>query len=206
MTPPDSVRTDPAFETFELSDGDAPTEVPYTNASAIGTEHARATWALAAREQLIDTAGSYQAVITYKELADSVQARTRIRTDQLRHYWVGDVLGRVARDCTERGEPLLSSLCVDASGSVGTTYAAVVLEVRGKAPKDSDDHAATERLACYKHFGATLPHGGGTPALTSQLSAKRTRDRKAAAEDKPLNVCPIHFTTFSVTGVCDQCE
>ena len=58
-------------------------------------------------------------MITSKELAAPVMERSNINTKRPTHYWIGDVLGRVAADCAERDEPLLSSLCVNAEGSVG---------------------------------------------------------------------------------------
>ena len=42
-------------------------------AREVGPEEARAAWALAARDVLIETARQYRAVITYKELAAEVQ-------------------------------------------------------------------------------------------------------------------------------------
>jgi hypothetical protein len=183
-------------------------DVHYTNASAIGSEAARAAWALAAREALIETAQVYNSVITYKALAEYVQTRTLVRTKQLTHHWIGDVLGRVAVDCGQRGEPILSALCVDSTGSVGAAYANAVRAVLGDDIGDADDHAAAERLACYGHFGAHLPPGGGVAALTPALRQRRERARKskAASPDKPLNVCPTCNTLLPASGVCDYCD
>ena len=87
----------------------------------MGNEESRVQRAAAARPLLIDTAGEYRGVVvTHKELADKVQARSGIRTKQLTKHWLGDVLGLVARDGEARDEPLLSALCVNALGSVGT--------------------------------------------------------------------------------------
>ena len=85
----------------------------------VGSEVARNAWAEAAREVLLDAAARYRTVVTHKELASEVQERTGVRTTQLTHYWVGDVLGRVAAACAQRGEPLLSSLCVNTGGQRG---------------------------------------------------------------------------------------
>lgn len=134
----------------------------YTTAAAVGSEHARAVWALAAREHLIETARTYHAFVTYADLADFVQERSLIRTGQLMHYWIGDVLYRVAQECVERREPLLSSLCVDATGSVGQTYADTVLTLAHEQVDDPDQHAAQERLDCYRRFGAPSPPTGGS--------------------------------------------
>ena len=43
----------------------------------------------------------------------------------------------------------------------------------GPLPGDLDMHAAEERLRCYQSFGADLPPGGGRPALTPQIAARR---------------------------------
>ena len=96
---------------------------PWQDAADVGAEEARTAWALAARDGLLDVARRYHSVITYKELAALVQWRTRIRTTQLIQHWIGDVLTRVAVDCAARDEPNLSSLCVNAEGSVGDGYA-----------------------------------------------------------------------------------
>lgn len=179
----------------------------YTQASEIGDEAARSTWALAAREVLITTAGSYHAVITYKELAALVQERALIRTDQRTHYWIGDVLGRVARDCAARNEPMLSSLCVDATGSVGKGYAAAVGELRDLSTVDADDHAAQERLLCYRHFEADLPKGGGVPALTPQLRERRDRAfARVVVSDKMPTICATCNMALPASGQCDYCD
>lgn len=209
--------TDPSDSPQTELTESAPAKVRYTNAKTVGAEHARATWALAARELLIDAAKSYHSLVTYQELAEFVQRRTLIRTDQLMHYWIGDVLTRVAKDCAQRREPILSALCVNASGSVGAGYASVVHEIRGEVLDQPDVHASHERLDCYRHFGADLPAGGGVPALTPQLEVKRIRSRPrpgssprtpatARSPEKPLNLCPVHFTQLPATGVCDDCD
>jgi hypothetical protein len=166
----------------------------------------RSAWAVAARDLLLVTAGQYRALITYKELAEGVQRTTGIRTKRLMHYWIGDVLGRVAAQCAERGEPLLSSLCVNAAGSAGPSYGASVKAATGTAPEDLDEHAADERLKCYQHFGATLPAGGGKPALTAKLSAARSRDRaKRRAVEVATQICPVCQLQLPATGICDNC-
>jgi hypothetical protein len=205
-----------------------PAKVRYTNAATVGTEHARETWALAARERLVDAAREYHALVTYKELADFVQERSLIRTSQPMQYWIGDVLTRVARESTQRGEPILSALCVNAHGSVGEAYATAVEVYRGETPADPEQHAALERLECHRHFGADLPPGGGEPALppkpkittvgaraskpAAQKTAQKTAVKKPAAKkpatpaEKPAAFCPVHFTQLPATGICDLCE
>ncbi|MCW2846946.1 MAG: hypothetical protein JWR90_920 [Marmoricola sp.] len=182
-------------------EGDAPLD-----ASDVGENTARTAWAGCAREVLIQTAKKYHSVITTKELATAVTERSNIHTKRPSHYWIGDVLARVAAECTERSEPLLSSLCVNADGSVGASYAPTVISARGSLDGDADDHAARERLECYRTFGADLPAGGGTWALTPRLSASRSRERRAAAADKMPPLCPKCHTAVPSTGICDYCD
>ena len=197
---------------FEVEGPDQP-NLPYTTAAVVGQEHARATWALAARERLVEAAKVYHSVVTSKELSEFVQRRSLIRTNQLQQHWLGDVLRRVSATCAENGEPLLSSLCVDANGRVGARYVTAVETYRGELVEDADEHAAKERLECYRHFGAELPPGGGVPARTNHLRSKRSRtatttraEPKAVPVEKPLVMCPVHFQVVPATGVCDLCD
>jgi hypothetical protein len=173
--------------------------------------------------------------VTYKELADWVQERSLIRTKQLHMHWIGDVLARVSTACLERREPLLSALCVDARGHVGPGYAVAVEMQRGAPVTDLDDHAAEERLACHRWHGAELPEDGGKPVVTvrtpaprqasragtrsaggqgaspraatpARTPAPRTARASAPAAEKPLAVCPVHFTVLPATGICDDCD
>lgn len=124
--------------------------------------HAKDGSAEAARPVLEPVARNHHATITYQELATRLQDETGYRTRMLFHYWIGDVLGRVARTCHSGGEPLLSSLCVDAGGSVGEGYGVPLGQTYGiELPDDLDEHAALERLRCYQHFGAELPPAEG---------------------------------------------
>jgi len=180
------------------------TEVPQEVAE-IGVEESRAAWAEAARPILIEVAQHYHAVITYKDLAVEAQRVTGIHGTQQMHYWIGDVLGRVSRDAFERGEPLLSALCVKADGTVGERYAAAVAETTGDLTEDADDHAAVQRLACYRFFHAPdLPVDGGSAALTPQLTARRARAKKVRLAEAPIDVCPTCNTQLPATKVCDN--
>jgi hypothetical protein len=170
----------------------------------VGPEEARAAWAVAARDILVPTARNYRGLITFKELAAAVQEQTGITTTQLTTYWIGDVLTLVALDCQERGEPNLASLCVDATGSVGAHYVAIVARVTGEAPEDGDLHAADERLECHRAFGAELPTGGGTRALSTQEKSRRDRAKKAAPYDG--NTCPKCNMELPANGSCDYCD
>ena len=154
-------------------------------------------------------AGRYNALVTYRELAGLVQLRSGIRTNQLVHYWVGDVLARVARVCADRDEPLLSALCVNEDGSVGAGYAKAVIAVRGELVGDPDDHAATERLACYRAFGADLPDGRRQARpwrRRSRACAHRERARRCdQAAGSRATVCATCNMAIPATGVCDNC-
>jgi hypothetical protein len=177
----------------------------WREASDVGIEESRAAWAEAARPILIEVAKHYHEVITYKALATEAQRVTGVRTSQQMHYWIGDVLGRVSRDSYGRGEPLLSSLCVNADGSVGERYAASVADTTADLTDDGDDHAALQRLECYRHFeAADLPADGGSPALTPALAARRARAKKVRLAEAPIDVCPTCNTQLPATKVCDN--
>jgi hypothetical protein len=200
------VLRDLGFEVTAVESADVPDDDGWRNASDIGTEAAREAWALSARDVLIEVARRYHSTITYKEVSSQVQDRTRIRATQAAHYWIGDVLGRVAAENERRGEPLLSSLCVNVQGSVGDAYSVAVKAARGETPADGDDHGALERLACHTYFEAPdLPANGGVAALTSKLAGSRSRARKAAIAERPANICPTCHMQIPATGVCDNC-
>ncbi len=182
---------------------DAGTDTEQTD---VGLEEAQAAWADAAREMLIGTAGRYHHVLQSKALAAGVQERTGITAVQRVHQWLGPVLDRVAADCARRGEPNLTALCVNTEGSVGKGYAETVTAHTGEVPEDPDAHAAVERLACHTHFEARgLPADGGTAMLTPRLSASRSRLRKIALEDRPVESCPECFMVLSAQGTCLNC-
>lgn len=196
-------------------------DVPWIEAATIGSEAARETWALAARHILADAAAEYHAVITVQELGDAVQQRSRIRTRQAPHYWIGDVLYRVASDCNRRREPLLSALCVRADGTMGDWYADTVLTLRAETVADADEHAAVERLECYRRNGAELPPGGGEPArparaagsrarastgTTSRPTARVVKPARVAKTDVAPKVCDRCFMALPASGLCDYCD
>jgi hypothetical protein len=186
---------------------DLPVTGEWREAAEVGDDVARAAWADAARDELLEVAGRYQSVITTKDLALQVQQRSGIRTGQRAHYWIGDILGRVAADSADRGEPLLSSLCVNAEGSVGDIYATIVLEIRGETLEDPDVHAAQERLALHQLFDAKgLPEEGGNAMLTPKLAASRARARKVRAMERVVPTCPTCYTELPATGHCNYCD
>ncbi len=213
---------------FRVTTADDPEAVvPLTGAwrdvGEVGADETRDAWAAAGREVLLEAAGRYRATVTPKTLALEVQRRTGIRTRQLPHQWLGEVIGRVAVDGAQRQEPLLASLCVDDFGRVGDGYAVAVLAAGGERPEDPEHHAAHERLACYRHFQAVgLPADGGStaalrpePRATRSAAPRATRSTRTAAAkpsprptkpaDRPVTICPTCFMALPATGVCDYC-
>lgn len=199
--------------------------------SEVGHAAARTAWAEAARPVLEEAAGRYRSLVRFKALSDRIQATTGITTTRPVATWIGGVLGDVADGCAERGEPLLSALCVSAQGGVSDGYAAAVERARGVRPEDPDAHAADERLACYQHWQAAgLPGDGGTALRTAHFTPTRkaaprqaaaprasraATPRKAAApkkvaapkpEEKPVRLCPTCFTAVPASGICDYCD
>ena len=206
------VLTDLGFTVLPIAASATLSERPdggeWRDAADVGTEEAQAAWATSAHEALREVASRYHGLVTSRELAGLVQIATGIRTKQQTHRWIDQVLLRVARECESDGEPLLSSLCVNASGSVGDGYAAIVRELRGEDEivGDPDDHAARERLACYVEFGADVPEGGGRAALVPKYAEARSRMRRTTAQTKVADVCPTCNMAIPPTGVCDNCD
>ncbi|MET8831323.1 hypothetical protein ABZX40_36150 [Streptomyces sp. NPDC004610] len=165
-------------------------------------------WAAEAYEVLTGVAGTYHAVITYKQLGEEIQSRSGIRTKALLQNWIGPVLGRVVREAHRRGDPPLTALVVHTDdGKVGSGYKEV-LTIAGQPPLDDElkreRHAAESRLACYRRFGATLPPGGGTPALSPRHQAHVDRHRRNT--ERPARICERCFMQIPATGLCDGCD
>lgn len=183
--------------TYRVSDG-----------SPVDFQEAILAWTAAALPVLERVGHTYRATITYKELADEVQEATGIRTRVLMMNWIGQVLGWASRQSHRQGQPMLSALCVHSDGTVGEGYGEAVAEnYGGSPPADLDMHAAEERLHCYRYFGAELPPGGGTPALTPQVAARRewkANQARAHTPDQPS--CPRCHITLPMSGICDYCS
>jgi len=207
---------------FRVLAGDDPEAVvpasgTWRETSDVGPEATREEWAAAARETLLECARRYRSTITPKDLAIEVQRRSGIRTRQLFHHWLGEVLGLVALESARRDEPLLVSLCVDEAGRVGDGYAVAVLAAYGDRPETPNAHAAKEQLECYRFFEAVgLPADGGTVAPPTKVIAeprtRKTAARKAPAvkrptkpADLPREICPTCFMAVPRSGVCDNC-
>ena len=92
---------------FRVLAGDDPEAVipvsgEWRETSEVGPEATREEWAAAARETLLECARRYRSTIAPKDLAFEVQRRSSIRTRQLFHHWLGEVLGLVALDSARR--------------------------------------------------------------------------------------------------------
>ncbi|MGY1842058.1 hypothetical protein [Modestobacter sp. SYSU DS0875] len=176
------------------------------DSGALAGDDRISVWSRMAREKLIDTARSYHAVITYSELAEHVQDASGVHTNQLMRYWIGGVLFRVAEDCAQRGEPMLSALCVTQGGAVGGGYVEAIDTVYGYRPELPDDHAAEQRLLCYRYFGADVPPDGGVPAVTPQVQARRDKARSARQPARRGGVCPSCHMETPLSGICGHCS
>ncbi|MET0423905.1 MAG: hypothetical protein ABW046_08525 [Actinoplanes sp.] len=169
-----------------------------------------AAWSTEAYPALEKVAGTYQALITYGDLAEVIQAASGIRTSSPFRHWIGRVLFLLVQEGLRRGDPPLTALVVHRQdGRVGEGYKAV-LEAAGEKPIDDDlareKHAAAARLACYERFGAAIPADGGKPALSPALQGWVNRKAKAAAAaPRPVVLCPKCSLQLPSTGICDNC-
>ena len=176
-----------------------------SDGTVVDFKAAQRDWANAARPVLERVARTYNQYIVYQDLAEAAQEESGITTGVPFRHWIGSVLGAVARDRRAPDEPMLTSLCVHADGTVGPGYGEAVLEREGVVPADLDLHAADQRLDCYRYFGAELPAGGGSPTLTKQLRAKRAHTRVPKVERAPRRQCPNCFVEVAASGVCGIC-
>ena len=126
-------------------------------------------WAKHAYEVLVETAGRYNAVITYSELAEEVQRRSSLRTKSQMRNWIGGLLADLVKVNHVRNEPPLASLVVHKDdGQVGAAYDEV-LRVAGESPISDPLERET--------------HGGRSAArVLPPLGSRRPRRREADAE------------------------
>ena len=173
--------------------------------SRVAQAEALRVWTPIALEELIATAGTYNAVVTYKELALRVQEASGIRTRVLITNWIGTLLEQVAILAKERGEPPLTALCVRHDGTIGDGYLRAPKSVEDPpgANIDIEMYAAEHRLLCYQKYAKDLPADGGSPRLTPAVERRR-RAKKTAPEPTPFT-CPNCFVTLPTTTVCDYC-
>src|SRR6478736_5675652 len=168
-------------------------------------------WAKHAYEVLVETAGRYNAVITYSELAEEVQRRSSLHTRSQMRNWVGGLLADLVKVNHLRGEPPLTSLVVHKQdGQVGDGYEEV-LRVYGQPPihdqLERETHAAASRLECYRHWGADVP-ADAQPTLTTRTREVRASTPRAAAAQEARRgaVCPTCFMEMPVSGPCPNCD
>jgi hypothetical protein len=182
---------------------------PYreSDGSPVTVDDAKAAWTALARQALENVAHVYRGIINYGALAEEVQSSSGIRTRQVAHHWIGDVLVGVTSGCASNGEPLLSALCVRQDGSIGDGYGVALVETYGGlAPDDLEMAAAEERLRCYQYFGAPMPADGGRPVLTPTVAARRRVASRRAREDRVRPSCPSCHIRLSVSGECEYCN
>lgn len=182
--------------------------MPYDESGAfVSMSAALDAWSPPAIVLLQERARTYNAFVTYKELADFVKTQSGIRHDGLLTNWIGSLLARVISHCSSSHTPQLSSLCVREDGSVGEGYRHAAAALGYEATVDElDDHAARTRLDCYRHFGADLPPGGGVPTLTPRAQAARDWKRSQFKLSAPPNICPTCYVELPTTGICDDCQ
>jgi hypothetical protein len=179
---------------WRASDG---TPVPFPEA--------KAEWARVAHDVLVKTAKRYNDYVTYSELADRVLDESGIQYRAHQRNWIGKVLAVVAERNATEGEPPLTALCVSSGDEkVGAGYAYVLKLMGQPKPKDLQPHAAESRLECYRFYGADLPPGGGVPTPTRAVAAKRARIEPPV--EKPVVLCPVHFSQLPLSGQCDLCD
>jgi hypothetical protein len=108
----------------------------------------------AAWDILIDVARA-GTTITYGSLAERIVEDTGIEERRPINWWIGNVLAAIAKINHEQGEPIMSSLVVRASdGQVGEGYLIPVRDLLGEDPEDGEEHAALQRVRCYRYFAA----------------------------------------------------
>ncbi|NUO33893.1 MAG: hypothetical protein HOQ27_02295, partial [Dermatophilaceae bacterium] len=111
-------------------------------------------WAKHAYEVLVETAGRYDAVITYSELAEEVQRRSSLWSKSEMRTWIGGLLADMAKVNHVRGEPPLTSLVVHKQDGRASSGYDEARKLAGQRPLDDPGErelqAATARLECYR--------------------------------------------------------
>ena len=169
---------------------------------------------------LTEVAGHYLGVITYAELAEEVQVRTRLRTRAPFRNWIGGVLATVVSRCHAQALPPLTSLVVHGRGKEAGT----------------EDQTAAARFSCYQRFADDIPaevlaalaaaerakeeaaaeaarERRAKPRASARGSATREcaarerapRERRQQAADEAPKVCPSCFMQLPASGICDDC-
>jgi hypothetical protein len=179
---------------WRASDG---TPIPFAEATA--------EWSRVAHAVLVQTAKRYNDYVTYSELASRVLDESGIHYGRHQRSWIGKVLSVVAERNAAEGGPPLTALCVSSGDEkVGAGYAYVLKLMGQPKPEDLQPHAAESRLQCYRFYGAELPPGGGEPTPTRAAAAKRARTEPPV--ERPVVLCPVHFSQLPLSGQCDLCS
>lgn len=176
----------------------------------VGVNEGSPAWAEEAVAVLTEVAGHYLGIITYAELAEEVQSRTRLRTRAPFRNWIGGVLATVVSRCHAQGLPPLTSL---------------VVHGRGK-DTGTEESTVAARLACYRRFADDVP----AEVLAAVAAAERAKEEEAAeaarerrakprsstrstaprqrpqkAPEEAPKVCPSCFMQLPASGICDEC-
>ena len=159
-------------------------------------------WTAAALEVLLALARRYGSWIAYEDLAGTLQSATGIRTTQQTRHWIGKVLEGVDR--AQPPGPALTSFVLRKDQTIGEGYAGTLRRRGVPVPEDLELHAAEERLACHRHFGAAMPPDGGRPTLPP-AEVRRRQERRGTASTPP-QLCPDCFTELSRSGTCGVCS
>ncbi|WP_147915445.1 hypothetical protein [Ruania zhangjianzhongii] len=181
-----------------------------TDERRVGVNEGSKAWAEEAVEVLTEVAGHYLGIITYAELAEEVQARTRLRTRAPFRNWIGGVLATVVSRCHALGLPPLTSLVVHGRGKDGGTEEGTV-------------HA---RFTCYRRFADDIPAevlaaaaaadrakaeeaAASTRASRAKSRAsartRAPRERRQKATEEAPKICPSCFVQLPGSGICDDC-
>jgi hypothetical protein len=176
-----------------------------SDGTPVSFPEAKAEWARVAHDVLVQTAKRYNDYLTYTELARRILDESGINYRPNQRNWIGKVLGVVAERNVAEGEPPLTALCVSSGDEkVGAGYAYVLKLTGQPKPKDLQPHAAEARLECYRFYGADLPASGGEPTPTRAVAAKRVRTEPPV--ERPVVLCPVHFSQLPLSGQCDLCD
>lgn len=181
-------------------------------------------WAKHAYEVLVETAGRYDAVITYSDLAEEVQRRSSLWSKSEMRTWIGGLLADMAKVNHARDEPPLTSLVVhkqDGRTSAGYDQARRLAGQRAlDDPDERETQAATARLECYRHWGADVPADARPTVHTRTREARQRSPRasrsvagttsratsRASTEERRGAVCPTCFMEMPLSGVCANCD
>ncbi|HIZ36558.1 MAG TPA: hypothetical protein H9815_12335 [Candidatus Ruania gallistercoris] len=179
-----------------------------TGERRVGVNEGSRAWAEEAVAVLTEVASHYQGVITYAELAEEVQTRTRLRTGSPLRNWIGGVLATVVARCHAEGLPPLTSLVVHGRGKEGGT----------------EDSTAAARFTCYRRFADDIPAEVLAAVVAAEQAeaeaaadaARERRSRPATRSAQPRErrrpvpeeapkVCPSCFMQLPASGICDDC-